>query len=109
KVFEDWLLVSAVLMPYERKPIAGHDQLRACQQPSDEAIKLLEQHGVFAEGEEFHVKLLETPRQSGHGCSMSTARSRKQRAVRPYSEPQNSRAVSRNVTDRTSGLLMFSA
>ena len=31
KVFEDRLLVSAALMPHERKPIAGHDQFRAGQ------------------------------------------------------------------------------
>ena len=60
-------------MPHERKPIAGHDQLRAGQQAGDEAIKLFEQHRFLAEGEQFLVKLLDVTRQSGYGRSNSMA------------------------------------
>jgi hypothetical protein len=59
KVLEDRLLVRAVLMPDDWKPIAGHDQLWAGQQTGNEAVKLFEQHRVLAEGEQFLVKLLE--------------------------------------------------
>src|SRR6201998_4050090 len=73
KVREDRLLVCGVLAPDDRKPIAGHDQLWACPQPGDEAVKLFEQHRALAEGEQFFVKLLDAARKSGHGCSNSMA------------------------------------
>jgi hypothetical protein len=82
KVLEDRLLVCAVLMPDDWKPIAGHDQFRAGQQPGDEAVKFFEQHRVLAEGEQFLVKLLEAARQSGHGRFDDTATGSWNRSVR---------------------------
>jgi hypothetical protein len=68
KVFEDWLLICAVSVPDDWKPIAGFDQLGTDQQAGDEAVKLFEQHRLLAKGKQFLVKLLEATRQAGHGC-----------------------------------------
>jgi len=69
KVLEGRLLIGALPIPDNRKPLARLDQVGADQQTGDEAVKLFEQHRFLAKGEQFLVKLLEAARQTGHGRS----------------------------------------
>jgi hypothetical protein len=71
KVFEGRPLIGAVTIPDDWKPLAGLDQVGGDQQTGDEAVKLFEQHGFLAKGEQFLVKLFEAARQTGHGRSNS--------------------------------------
>jgi hypothetical protein len=71
--FEDRLLICAVTVPDDWKPVFGADEFRAGQQAGNEAIKLIEQHHFLAKGEQFLIKLLEAMRQTGHGRSNSMA------------------------------------
>src|SRR6478672_2757396 len=67
KVVEGGLLICAIPIPDDWKPLARFDQVGADQQTGDEAVKLLEQHRFLAERKQFLVKLLEAARQTGHG------------------------------------------
>ena len=92
KVFEDWLLICAVSVPDDWKPIAGLDQLGTDQQAGDEAVNFFEQHRLLAKGKQCLVKLLDATRQAGHGHSSSMAAVRE--AV-PAGGWQRGRTVSR--------------
>ena len=62
KVVEGRLLICAIPIPDDWKPLARFDQVGADQQTGDEAIKLFEQHRLLAEIEQFLVKQLEAAR-----------------------------------------------
>jgi hypothetical protein len=62
--FEDWLLICAVPVPDDWKPVVGTDEFGTDQQTGDKAVKLFEQHRFLAEGEQFLVKLLDATRQT---------------------------------------------
>src|SRR6202166_1140180 len=66
KVVEGRLLIWAIPIPDDWKPLTRFDQVGADQQTGDEAVKLFEQHRFLAKGEQFLVKLLEVARQTGH-------------------------------------------
>src|SRR5258706_5608537 len=73
KVVEGRLLICAIPIPDDWKPLARLDQVGADQQTGDESVKLFEQHRFLAKGEQLLVKLLEAARQTGHGRSNSMA------------------------------------
>jgi hypothetical protein len=77
KVVEGRLLIWAIPIPDDWKPLTRFDQVGADQQTGDEAVKLFEQHRFLAKGEQFLVKRLEMARQTGHGRSNSMAAIRK--------------------------------
>jgi hypothetical protein len=62
KVVKGGLPIIAIPIPDDWKPLAGLDQVGADQQTGDEAVKLLEQHRLLAEIEQFLIKLLEAAR-----------------------------------------------
>ena len=53
RVFEGRLLICAIPVPDDRKPLARLDQVGPDQQTGDEAVKLFEQHRFLAKGEQF--------------------------------------------------------
>jgi len=75
KVFEGRLLIRAIPVPNDWKPLARFDQVGADQRTGDEAVKLFEQHLFLAEGEQFSVTAICPPAPRGpqerRGCRES--------------------------------------
>jgi hypothetical protein len=59
------------LAPHNGQPFARRDNFRTNENASDKAVQFLQQHRLFAKGEEFFLKLLEMARPFAHEASMS--------------------------------------